>query len=373
MDAYTPFPVHGIDAAIGIRRTRLPFLVLAIGMGGCLFGVLLQWYTNAAAWSPIFPGYDFKIGGKPLWSLPANIPPTFEIIVLSSAFAAFFGMLALNRLPMFANPLHRISRFKRATNDRFFLMIDADDSQFDAQRTLGDLENWGGTDIEECRRDLTDTQLPAFVRTVGILLAVLLLIPPVLIYRARGMVNRTPRLHVVPDMDFQVRFDAQYVGPDLRDDDKAPHEWLFDDIRAMRPPIEGTIARGQLEDDSEMYRGIRRGSKIPVAGLNPPARLASALTQEDTTQDDGAQDGAAAPNAADPQAQVPEPEWVTEFPSQLTINEQTLLRGQKLYNIYCSACHGYSGEGDGCEGVRDYGSQEGDAGLDGEGGVDEGS
>ena len=129
MDAYSPFPVHGIDPAIGIPRTKLPFIVLAVGLSAVVLGVGLQWYVNATSteFSSLFPGYRFMISGKPFWSLPANIPVVFEIIVLSSAFATFFGMWILNKLPMFANPLHRISRFRRATNDRFFLVIDEQD------------------------------------------------------------------------------------------------------------------------------------------------------------------------------------------------------------------------------------------------------
>ena len=90
MDAYSPFPVHGIDPAIGIKRTFLPFIVLFVGLNALFGALFLQWYTNSADWSPMFPGYAFRISGKPLFSLPANIPVTFEIIVLSSAFATFF-------------------------------------------------------------------------------------------------------------------------------------------------------------------------------------------------------------------------------------------------------------------------------------------
>ena len=114
MDAFTPFPVHGIDPAIGIKRTVLPFIVLAIGLGACGVGLALQYYTNNdVSTFGFFPGYEFKISGKPYFSLPANIPVTFEVIVLSSAFAAFLGMWAMNGLPRLANPLHRISRFKQ--------------------------------------------------------------------------------------------------------------------------------------------------------------------------------------------------------------------------------------------------------------------
>ena len=185
MDSFTPFPVHGIEEAMGIPRTILPFIVLAVGITGCLVGLFMQYYTNAADWSPLFPGYAFKISGKPLFSIPANIPVTFEVVVLSSAIATFIGMWALNQLPRLANPLHRISRFRRATNDKFFLMIDAKDPQFDHESTGSELTEWGASALEDVNMDLTDQQLPGWLQMVGMMVALLLLIPPVLIFRAQ--------------------------------------------------------------------------------------------------------------------------------------------------------------------------------------------
>jgi len=248
MDAYSPFPVHGIDPAIGIQRSLLPFLVFCVGFGACFVGLGMQYYTNAADWSPIFPGYAFKISGKPTFSLPANIPVTFEIIVLSSAFATFLGMWGLNKLPMFSNPLHRISRFKRATNDKFFLMIETKDENFNRSETESQLNKWGAVAIEECRQDLTDNQLPSWVRLAGLLGVFLLMLPPVMIFRNMGMTNRHPRLHVVPDMDWQHKEKTQVLSPVMENGD-----YLFTDERAMRKPVDGAIARGHLEIDSEMY------------------------------------------------------------------------------------------------------------------------
>ena len=140
MDAFTPYPVHGIDPALGIKRSFLPFIVLGVALGAVFVGLGMQFYTNGgfiggtstdSFWP--FPGYAFKIGGKPYFSLPANIPVTFEVIVLSSAFATFFGMWIINKLPRLSNPLHRVSRFKRVTNDKFFLMLEAKDELFKHQ------------------------------------------------------------------------------------------------------------------------------------------------------------------------------------------------------------------------------------------------
>ena len=332
MDAYSPFPVHGIDQAIGIRRTRLPFFVLAIGLSALFVGLGLQYYANAADFSPIFPGYRFKIGGKPYFSLPANIPVTFEIIVLSSAFASFLGMWAINRLPRLANPLFRISRFKRATNDKFFLMIDTEDKKFDRRETESKLDAWGASAIEEVNQDLTDQQLPNWIQLVGITAAFLLLLPPVLIFRAAGMTNRAPRMHIIPDMDWQDKNKTQTESPIV------DGRFLFDHERVMREPIPGTVARGQLQFDSQYFQGIQPGTTAVTATVTGNVRTS---LQNQDPQD--AAKGAVKPPADAP----PEPNWVTTFPEQVAVNLDLLKRGQQRFEIYCTPCHGYSGNGDG--------------------------
>ncbi len=99
-DVHSPFPIHGIDAVIGIRPTILPWLVLCGGLTGLCTGLGLQWFCNA---------YDYQllVSGKPYFSLPANIPIIFECTVLFSALTTVFGMLGLNRLPLLYNPLFK--------------------------------------------------------------------------------------------------------------------------------------------------------------------------------------------------------------------------------------------------------------------------
>jgi hypothetical protein len=127
-DAHTPFPVHGLDGAMGIRTTRLPYFVLAAGMIGTATGLAMQYWMNAV-------DYPLIISGKPFNSLPADIPVTFELTVLLASLTAFIGMLALNQLPRFNHPLFRNAAFRRATNDAFFLAIEADDPRFDLEQT----------------------------------------------------------------------------------------------------------------------------------------------------------------------------------------------------------------------------------------------
>ncbi|MGI9013725.1 MAG: DUF3341 domain-containing protein [Phycisphaerales bacterium] len=151
-DCHTPFPVHGLDKSMGIRMTKLPIFVFFCGLTGATLGVALQWFTNASDLTLYAPmevvGYPYPISGKPLWSLPANIPVIFELTILLSAFGAVFGMLGLNGLPRLYHPLFTSARFRRVTNDRFFIVIETADGRFDRQRTEGLLRDAGATHIE---------------------------------------------------------------------------------------------------------------------------------------------------------------------------------------------------------------------------------
>jgi hypothetical protein len=148
-DVHTPFPVHGMDDAMGIRGTRLPFLVLASGGTGLGLATLMQWWMNAV-------DYPFVISGKPLFGIPANIPIMFELTVLFSAFAAFFGMWILNGLPRWYHPLFTNKRFRRVTQDRFYIVIEAKDPRFDPVRTREFLASLGGSDVEEVNESAED-------------------------------------------------------------------------------------------------------------------------------------------------------------------------------------------------------------------------
>ncbi len=141
-DVHSPFPIHGIDEAMGLRPTMLPWIVLASGVAGTVTGLLLAWWTNAI-------DYPYFVSGKPLFSLPAFMPVIFETTVLAAAFGAVLGMFGLNLLPMLYNPLFRHERFRRVTNDRFFIVIDASDPSFDLAATRGLLESCGATAVEE--------------------------------------------------------------------------------------------------------------------------------------------------------------------------------------------------------------------------------
>jgi hypothetical protein len=140
-DAHAPFVVHGLDDAMGIRPTRLPYVVFAAGLTGAAVGIGLQWFTNAF-------DYPFLISGKPIFSLPANIPVAFELTILFAAITALIGMLARNGLPQLRHPLFASARFRRSTADRFFISIEADDPLFSPRTTRSLVDSLGGV-VEE--------------------------------------------------------------------------------------------------------------------------------------------------------------------------------------------------------------------------------
>ena len=154
-DVHAPFPIHGIDRAMGIRPTILPWITLAGGLAGLTGGLLLVWGMNASNFQDfpgvptVLQGYQFLISGKPIFSLPANIPIIFETTVLIAAFSTVSGMFALNGLPMLYHPLFKSDRFRRVTSDRFYVVIDAVDPLFDERRTTEFMASLGAQAIEK--------------------------------------------------------------------------------------------------------------------------------------------------------------------------------------------------------------------------------
>ena len=141
MDVHSPFPIHGIDDALGVKPTILPWIVLGMGLTGMSLGIFLTTFTMTD-WLPQpdfvpqnFHGYEFLISGKPLNSFAAFIPVIFELTIMFSAYTAVFAMFLLNKLPLLYHPLFNSKNFRRATQDRFFLAIEAQDRQFDADAT----------------------------------------------------------------------------------------------------------------------------------------------------------------------------------------------------------------------------------------------
>ncbi len=128
MDAHTPYTVEGLAAALGTPPSRIPSVVLLGGLVGGAVGFLMQYWAMAV-------DYPLNVGGRPYNSWPVFIPITFEVLVLVASFSAFFGMLFLCGLPHPHHPLFAEPRFARASQDRFFLCIEAADPRFDRRAT----------------------------------------------------------------------------------------------------------------------------------------------------------------------------------------------------------------------------------------------
>ncbi len=220
---------------MGLARSKVPVFTLAGGLFGLAFAQSLQWYQSVI-------GYPLITGGKPLNSTEAFVPITFETTILYAAFGAIAGMLLLNGLPRLYHPVFRGRTFARATNDGFFLTVEADDPKFDRRETRVVLEAAGrdedraaGSINEQLRvgRE-SDADALGFPGGVALLAAV--------VVSQMGRAERSAtgvRSCFVTDMDVQPRYDAQAAGP------------FFPDGRAMRTPPAGTVPFGGADYDSD--------------------------------------------------------------------------------------------------------------------------
>ena len=220
----------------------------------------------------------------------------FETTVLFSAFATLFGMFILNKLPQWYNPLFRKERFARATSDRFFVVIEAQDAQFDTTKTAEFLAATGATAVELVEVPDEPTSPPFGFKAVAAIMTALVLLPPAMIAASRTSTTEETRFHLVPNMDFQQKFKAQTAPLGLE------NHPLFANGTATLKPIEGTIAQGELakaDPTNALYSGLKYGKPV------------------------------------------------TKFPKGVVIDDAALENGREQYNIYCATCHGDSGKGDG--------------------------
>ena len=277
-DAFTPFPVHGIEKALGIKATVLPWIALCAGLTGTTIAVSMQIWMNSI-------NYPYIISGKPFISMPAFIPVSFELTVLLAAFGAFFGMLALNRLPQFSNPVFTDPRFDRATDDRFFLLVEATDPKYDKVGIAKLFGDFGSSHVSDIYHDTSSAQIPKpFFIAFGLLLLVSTL-PPLIIARMRVTNSDSPRYHVFYEMDFSPAKDSQVTST------------LFADGRSMRPDVPGTVAVGQFDEAIDFYTGIDmdkltqldapRASRLVRALLDGPGPQEGADSEEGPAPQDG--------------------------------------------------------------------------------------
>jgi hypothetical protein len=142
MDTYSPFPIEPAWEALGVHDRPVSFFVLCGGIVGMIGGFGLCYWVSTTA-------YALNVGGRPLNSWPSFIPVTFELTILIASFAAILSMLGLNGLPMPYHPVFNVPSFARASQDKFFLAIEAVDPKYDSTKTFEFLKSLGPRDINE--------------------------------------------------------------------------------------------------------------------------------------------------------------------------------------------------------------------------------
>src|SRR5271170_3512469 len=141
-DVITPFPIHGIDKAMGVGRSRVPRISLAGGITGFCTGMTMIWYMDKF-------DYPVTVGGKPFFSPLFAFPVSYELTILFTAFATIGGMFFLNGLPMHYHPVLKYDHIRRGMDDQLFIVIEARDPRFNLANTKALLEKAGGKDIKE--------------------------------------------------------------------------------------------------------------------------------------------------------------------------------------------------------------------------------
>jgi len=140
-DVFSPFPVHGLDKVMGFRNSLVGWFSLAFGGGAFIGCMMMIWYMNDF-------DYPIPVGGKPMFSPPQALVPSYILLVLSAAVGAFVGMVALNQFPRLYHPLFKNNRFAMVSRDKFFLVIETADPKFSETETRALLESAGSTHIE---------------------------------------------------------------------------------------------------------------------------------------------------------------------------------------------------------------------------------
>lgn len=145
-DVYTPYPIHGLDEAMDIKPSPIPWISLIFGLMGAFLGILLQWWTSAV-------DYKLNIGGKPFFSWPAFIPVTFECGILLCALTTFVALFYFCGLPKFSSPFEKDPKGLRSTNDEFVLFVDMADPAFHELSVKEIFNKYEGKDIRVLEHD----------------------------------------------------------------------------------------------------------------------------------------------------------------------------------------------------------------------------
>lgn len=274
-DVNTPYPVHGLSSRMKLKPSTLGYFALALGLSGAAIALLFMYWTMSV-------DYPMIIGGKPFFALPAFIPVTFEVTVLLASVGTVLIMLFFFfKLPNNSHPLHDTNYMKKVSNDKFGISIEAKDPKFDVEKVKQLFTSLGAEQIEEIYYDEEEINHKNKIfepKFLVFLAAVAIVVAGVTYFTLNKLMFMSP---------FNFMMEQHRINPQTQ-------TTVFADGFSMRPPVEGTVARGF----------------IPY------------LYQDD-------------------------PESAGKFLSNpLLPTEENLQLGQKKYNTFCSPCHGYFGAGD---------------------------
>ena len=159
-DVYSPFPIHGMDHAMGFKRSRVSLFSLLGGCTGLTVAFVLIYYTSAI-------NYPLIVQGKPYFALEPSLPIFFELTILLTAFGTVLGLLLLTLLPRLHHPVFNWDRFQKATDDGFFLVLESTDPRFESASSRQLLEQIGGLHITEIFQDPEETPNPVRQETTA--------------------------------------------------------------------------------------------------------------------------------------------------------------------------------------------------------------
>ncbi len=270
-DVNTPYPLHGMDNAMKLKPSKLGFITLLCGLSGTAIALMLTYFTNSI-------DYPLVIGGKPFFSLPAYIPVTFELTVLLATVSTVIAMLTFYfKFPSNNHVLHDTQYMKKVSLDRFGIVIEAKDPKFEQSKVEELLRSFGPESVEtiyhkeEVKYPIFEPKFITFLILVAIVVS------------AGTYITLNKLMFMVP---FNWMMNQDKIIPQSRTE-------LFEDERGMRPPVDGTVAKGFIP--------------YPYVGIDEPQEYLS---------------------------------------NPILPSIENLKFGQKKYLTYCSPCHGNFGDGD---------------------------
>ena len=272
-DVNTPYPVHGMDNAMKLKPSKLGFVTLFFGLSGAVFAFLfMSWVT--------IKDYPLVIGGKPFFTWPAFIPITFEVTVLSAAIATVVTLIALvYKFPNNSHPLHDTNYIKKVSSDKFGVSISVIDPIFDEQKAKAFLGKIGGKEIETIYEEPYPKDIKVFdARFIGVLVMVAIVTAGTSYFVLNKLLYMPP---------FSWMSEQDKALPQTKSE-------VFADGFTMRPPVEGTVARGFIPYE---FKGMKDSA---IVNLSNP----------------------------------------------LPFSKEVLDKGKMRFDTYCSPCHGYFGKGD---------------------------